>query len=168
MTCVHCVVWYMVMQCSNFQCGTVHTIHLCNAIAVHWNGLKIRDGNPGWWHDDHTFPACHIAASYSCHWTFALSSSCIFLKTISSHPVWPHDLHGNPRWPHSSHGTLPASISSRVYWFFCFQIFTNCILPIVYCIFCQCSTMNKLASLEATLVRNYDPATHWLTDGGKV
>ena len=27
---------------------------------------------------------------------------------------------------------------------------------------------NKLASLEATLVRNYDPATHWLTDRGKV
>ena len=27
---------------------------------------------------------------------------------------------------------------------------------------------NKLASLEATLVRNYDLLTHWLTDGGEV
>ena len=82
MTCVHCVVWYTVMQCSNFQCGTVHTIHLCNAKAVHWNGLKIRDGNPGWWHDDHTFPACHIAASYSCHWTFFSSQNYFFAIPI--------------------------------------------------------------------------------------
>ena len=27
---------------------------------------------------------------------------------------------------------------------------------------------NKLASLEATLVRNYDRLTDWLTDGGEV
>ena len=27
---------------------------------------------------------------------------------------------------------------------------------------------NKLASLEATLVRNYDPLNHLITDGGKV
>ena len=28
--------------------------------------------------------------------------------------------------------------------------------------------INKLASLEATLVRNYDPLNHLITDGGKV
>ena len=28
--------------------------------------------------------------------------------------------------------------------------------------------INKLASLEATLVRNYDLLTHWLADGGEV
>ena len=29
-------------------------------------------------------------------------------------------------------------------------------------------TLNKLASLEATLVQNYDPATYSLSDGGEV
>ena len=32
----------------------------------------------------------------------------------------------------------------------------------------MCLHNNKLASLEATLVRNYDPLNHLITDGGKV
>ena len=41
----------------------------------------------------------------------------------------------------------------------------------VYLRFMKFSKMqfeNKLASLEATLVRNYEPPSHWLTHKGKV
>ena len=39
---------------------------------------------------------------------------------------------------------------------------------VVFLPICGQLKLNKLASLEATLVRNYDPLNHLITDGGKV
>ena len=111
------------------------------------------------WRLETAIPADDMMTTHFLHATLLPASPAtepfFLLKTISTCLC-------NPRWPLSLFATSPASVSSRVYWFFCFAIFPNCIfcvqlwqnvccvfvwknvlLMYVSCIFCQCSTMKK-------------------------